>query len=428
MADTQTDNLKLTIQEPGTNANTWGGIANENFRRTDAKVAKCTSISLTGGTYVLTETEERTASIEASGVLATAAEIEFSGRHGVWIIANNTTGSYALTALVNGQTGVTIEQGGTAVVYCNGTDIALGNPPAAVTAEETIASDSTTDILGSASEFIAISGTNTIVSFGTGASRKRFVRATGAFKITHNATSLICPGGSDIQAAVGDTFIVISDASSHARIIVYTRAAAPPQGVPIGAVMDFGGTTAPSFWLFCYGQAISRTTYAALFSIIGTTFGVGDAVSTFNLPDCRGRVRAGQDDMGGSSADRLTGLSGGVNGDTLGATGGAETHTLTEAELAAHDHDPGTLAGTTNTTGAHTHIYGPHPVRNTINSAGSGANAFENTGTADAETSSNGDHSHTVTVNGATATAGSGSAHNNVQPTIVFNTIIFAGV
>lgn len=96
--------------------------------------------------------------------------------------------------------------------------------------------------------------------------------------------------------------------------------------VPTGTILPYAPGTAPSGYLLCYGQAVSRSTYAALFSAIGTTYGVGDGSSTFNVPDLRGRVVAGQDDMGGTSADRLTGLTGGVDGDVLGGTGGSQTH------------------------------------------------------------------------------------------------------
>ena len=111
--------------------------------------------------------------------------------------------------------------------------------------------------------------------------------------------------------------------------------------VPIGGVMPYAGTAAPTGWLLCYGQAVSRSTYSDLFAIISTTYGVGDGSTTFNLPDLRGRVVAGQDDMGGVSADRLTDQSGGLDGDTLGDTGGSETHTLTTTEIAAHTHTAG---------------------------------------------------------------------------------------
>ena len=94
--------------------------------------------------------------------------------------------------------------------------------------------------------------------------------------------------------------------------------------VPTGVVNAYAGATAPTGWLLCYGQAISRTTYSALFTAISTTYGVGNGTTTFTLPDMRGRTVAGQDDMGGTSADRLTTP---INGDTLGAVGGSQIQT-----------------------------------------------------------------------------------------------------
>ena len=78
-------------------------------------------------------------------------------------------------------------------------------------------------------------------------------------------------------------------------------------GVPAGCVMPYAGATAPDGWLLCHGQAVSRTTYADLFGAIGTAYGPGDGSTTFNLPDLRGRVAAGRDDMGGTDAGRLAG-------------------------------------------------------------------------------------------------------------------------
>jgi microcystin-dependent protein len=76
--------------------------------------------------------------------------------------------------------------------------------------------------------------------------------------------------------------------------------------IPIGSVMSFAGASAPTGWLFCAGQAVSRVTYADLFTVIGITYGSGDGASTFNVPDLRGRLVAGKDDMGGVSANRLS--------------------------------------------------------------------------------------------------------------------------
>lgn len=201
-------------------------------------------------------------------------------------------------------------------------------------------------------------------------------------------------------------------------------------GLPkmIGEVFDFAGASAPALSLFCYGQTVSRTTYAALFAVIGETYGAGDGTTTFNIPDLRGRVVAGQDDMGGTSANRLTAQSGGLNGDTLGASGGAETHTLALTETPAHTHSDGTLSAASG--GAHTHdltvdgwAYGSggSAVTTVYSSGGDVRNTVDFTATV----ASAGAHTHDVT--GATGSAGSGDAHNNVQPTFILNKCIFAG-
>jgi len=95
----------------------------------------------------------------------------------------------------------------------------------------------------------------------------------------------------------------------------------PGMLVPIGAVLAFPGATAPTGWVMCDGAAISRTDYATLFAAIGVSFGAGDGSTTFNVPDLRGRVLVGKDDMGGSDASRVTSVREGLDGDTLAATG-----------------------------------------------------------------------------------------------------------
>lgn len=161
----------------------------------------------------------------------------------------------------------------------------------------------------------------------------------------------------------------------------------------VGMVFDFAGATAPTGFLFCYGQNVSRTTYAALFAKIGTIYGAGDGSTTFAIPDLRGRVVAGQDDMGGTSANRLTlPVAGGVNGDTLGDAGGVETVTLTAAEIPAHTHSIATSAATG---------VGTSTIRSGDASGGGGVFA--------------------------SGSVGSGGAHNNLQPTLILNKIIFTG-
>lgn len=190
--------------------------------------------------------------------------------------------------------------------------------------------------------------------------------------------------------------------------------------VPVGALMPYAGVSAPNAnWLLCYGQAISRTTYAALFAAIGTIYGVGDGSTTFNLPDLRGRVAAGKDNMGGVSANRLTsGITGGIlSGSTLGSVGGEQSHVLTAAEMPTHTH-PATV-----TDPGHT-----HPVKHGSALAQGGTGQFTSTGpnTGGALTGTGAATSAITGVSVANANAGGDVAHNNVQPTIVLNWIIRA--
>lgn len=107
--------------------------------------------------------------------------------------------------------------------------------------------------------------------------------------------------------------------------------------VPIGALVSYGGSSAPSGWLLCFGQAVGRATYSDLFAAIGVTFGPGDGSSTFNVPDLRGRAVFGKDNMGGTPANRLTSGVSGVGASTLGAVGG-------DQRMQQHNHgvtDPG---------------------------------------------------------------------------------------
>lgn len=109
-----------------------------------------------------------------------------------------------------------------------------------------------------------------------------------------------------------------------------------PALVPIGTVLPYAGATAPnSNFALCYGQAVSRSTYATLYGLTSTNYGSGDGSTTFNIPDLRGRVVAGKDDMGGSAASRLSG-SFFTNPTTLGGTGGAESRQLATSNLPAY--------------------------------------------------------------------------------------------
>lgn len=197
--------------------------------------------------------------------------------------------------------------------------------------------------------------------------------------------------GQDTAPTSGDYFLSVDTASGQNKRVLFSDLADLLAATifPVGAIVAFGGAAAPAGFLLCFGQAISRSDYSDLFDAIGTVYGVGDGTTTFNVPDIRGRAIAGQDDMGGTSANRLTNPGatiGGIDGDVLGGTGGAETHVLTIAQLPAHTHALEAIA--IQDTGSGTLVSGN----------GTGSNA--------------------------TGSTGSGAVHNNVQPTIITNYII----
>lgn len=207
---------------------------------------------------------------------------------------------------------------------------------------------------------------------------------------------------------------------------------------PTGSVIDFAGSSNPTGWLLCFGQAVSRTTYSDLFALISTTYGVGDGSTTFNLPDLRGRTIAGKDDMGGSAASRITAGGSGITGTTLGAAGGVQTHPLVTGELASHLH----TASSSGASVDHSHVTPNHQHRHVLTTGsqasifGTGGNITMNyfsvgaSGSTPAHLTENSgsgttggvsaDHSHSISVN----TAGSGTAHQNTQPTFILNKII----
>jgi len=185
--------------------------------------------------------------------------------------------------------------------------------------------------------------------------------------------------------------------------------------VPPGSLMMYIANSAPSGWLLCDGTAVSRTTYSALYAVIGTTYGIGDGINTFQLPDTRGRTPIG------------TGTGAGLTARSLGQSGGEETHILSSGEMPVHTH-----TGTTESNGSHSHTHNANAatpgaglaLRNTLNTrvnADDGQATEINLDTAVAlSIDSNGAHTHTFT----TASTGSGNAHNVMQPFLVVNYII----
>ena len=201
---------------------------------------------------------------------------------------------------------------------------------------------------------------------------------------------------------------------------------------PAGIIMPFAGTVAPENYLFCDGSAVSRTTYATLYAVIGDTFGAGDGSTTFNLPDLSGRVP-----LGVSQAH------------ALGTTGGSETVTLTESELPAHVHEV-PQHGHEDTIGATTPEFSHSITQPAFNyakpnmnlvlpSSGygttlvTGSSAVAASRTTDVAVSAHAVDACTMSGSVTNKTSfnsdssGAGNAHNNMQPYTVFKYIICTG-
>jgi microcystin-dependent protein len=187
-----------------------------------------------------------------------------------------------------------------------------------------------------------------------------------------------------------------------------------PYNVPLGAGMDYWGPTAPSSaFAIPVGQAISRATYAGLFALVGTAYGVGDGSQTFNLPDKRGRTSIAID----PTANIVNSSTMSPDGSTLGAKGGSQTSTLSTANLPAYT-PSGTIAVTN---GAITGTANSVILAGTSGGGGvGGGGAFGLSGNA------------SLSVSQATTTAsftgapqgGAGAALSNMQPTIACNYIM----
>jgi microcystin-dependent protein len=187
-----------------------------------------------------------------------------------------------------------------------------------------------------------------------------------------------------------------------------------PYLIPLGAGIDYWGPTTPnSSFALATGQPISRTTYATLFSLFGTTYGAGDGSTTFNLPDKTGRVSA----MIEASATRLTSTYFGGNSTNLGAVGGLDHHALIAGEIptvTAGGSGSATVNSTTNT------VLSPS-ITNWGNGSGITFTAFNPGGATAGTLTSTGSASVSTTSNN---TGGTSPSHANVQPTIVCNYII----
>lgn len=165
---------------------------------------------------------------------------------------------------------------------------------------------------------------------------------------------------------------------------------APKAGeFPIGGMTPYVGATAPSGWLICNGQAVSRTEYAALFAVIGTAAGAGNGSTTFNIPDMRDRT--------------VVGISTTAPRNVRGAVSGSATVVLTANQIPSHTHN----VVVSNSQGRHLKLYASNAASGSQWMIGSN----DDSGSADRFIA---------------AATGGGQAHDNMMPNVAFHYIIRA--
>lgn len=176
---------------------------------------------------------------------------------------------------------------------------------------------------------------------------------------------------------------------------------------PVGGLMPFAGAAPPVGWLLCNGAQVSRVNYKSLFDVIGTTWGAGDGATTFGLPDMRGRSPIG------------AGQGAGLTFRALGGAVGIEAVQLTTPQMPDHAHD-------INDPGHRHRVFTSNPAgvgQASIGYGGAGGAIYRDEnelGTKLIEPS----------LTNITSTAGKGNdqAHENMQPSLAVNYLIFAGV
>lgn len=358
MASTFSPSLRIELIGDGDQSGIWGQTTNTNLGTLiEQGITGVQTITMSDANYTLTSfngvaDEARNAVLMVIGTNTAQRDIIAPLVEKTYIVYNNTTGGFAIRVIGSSGLGVTIPNGITALVYCNGTNFYNA-------------------ISGSVGNFsvngnLSVTGT-TALTGALSASTATFSGAISSVSPTFTGT----PTAPTAAAGTNTTQIA-------------TTAFVLANGVPTGGLVMWSTASAPSGYLLCDGSAVSRTTYAALFAVVGTTFGSGDGSTTFNLPNYTNRMPYGT---------------------TIGATGGSadaivvsHTHTATSTD-SGHVHNTGFTVGSDTVSGG--------PI--TIQVVKSGSN---NTGTGNANI--------TTTIN-STGSSGTGA---NLPPYLGINFII----
>lgn len=258
MVSTFTPNLNLNLMGTGDQSNAWGGVLNSQvFTNIDQALGSPFSPSVAGSSnYTLSATNALNLYHKPTGVLTGNIQYIFPANSGRIILFNNaTTGSFSVTVLTSGGTGVVVPQGAIVWVHLNSN----GNVayiPFGTTCYQNIASATTTDIGSTQSQMVKITGTTTITGLGSSAVQALplyFVVFGGALTLTYNASSLILPTSANITTATNDSALFLYLGSGNWQCLQYY----PASGQPVAGTGTLGVANGGT-------GATSETAYAVL--------------------------------------------------------------------------------------------------------------------------------------------------------------------
>jgi microcystin-dependent protein len=308
MSSQYTTSLKIQEIGNGEQSGIWGSTTNTNWTLIEQAVAGVQTITMANTNYTLSNLnglldEARNMVLIVTGTNNTTYQVIAPLVSKMYVVTNNTTGGNAITIGASSGSVVTIPNGTTAQVYCDGS---TGFYSAQT---------------GSAGNF-TVNGNFTVTGNQTDTGN---LTVGGTFIASNTATFAVGPTAPTATTGTNTTQLATT-------AFVNASIAASPSTVS-GAILMWPTASAPSGYLLCDGTAVSRTTYATLFALFGTTFGSGDGSTTFNLPNYTNRMPYGT---------------------TIGATGGSadavvvsHTHTATVTDP-GHAHGisyPNTIAG-----------------------------------------------------------------------------------
>ena len=177
--------------------------------------------------------------------------------------------------------------------------------------------------------YLTITGTVSITSFGASCQLGQIKRVgfAGTLVIAYSTGNILTQTGQSITTANGDQAELIYLGGGVWRVLGYQTVGG---NVPVGTILATAGAAADPGYLLAYGECVAQATYPALYARIGANYG-SCATGQFAVPDLRGRMPAGQDNMGGTAAGRITLF----NAQALGNTGGVQSSVVQQGNLAS---------------------------------------------------------------------------------------------